>query len=67
MSKYKLGVLKLVTKTEIKSTHQVLKELEKQESKIINWYLVYRILFGLEEEGKIERLKSKAGIFWRKK
>lgn len=67
MSKYKEETLKIISKEEIKSTNQVLEELQKQVKKVINWHMLYRILSDLENDGKIERLKAKAGFFWRKK
>ena len=67
MSKYKELVLELLSKTEIKSTNQILDELQKHEKKIINWHALYRILMDLQTENKVERLQSKAGIFWKKK
>ena len=67
MSKYKEIILVLLSKTDIKSTNQILDELQKKEDKIINWHLLYRVLMELTNENKIERLESKAGFFWRKK
>jgi len=67
MSKYEEDVLKVLSKEEIKSTNQVLTELEKKVNKIINWHMLYRILNDLQNNGKVERLRSKAGFFWRKK
>jgi DNA-binding PadR family transcriptional regulator len=67
MSKYKELILKVVNKDEIKSTNEILKEVEKLSKKVINWHNLYRILRDLEDEDKIERLKAKAGFFWKKK
>ena len=67
MSKYKDSILGIVTKTEIKSTNEILTELQKQEKKVINWHALYRVLMELYDDGNIERLKSKAGFFWKKK
>jgi len=67
MSKYKEMILQVLTKTEIKSTNEVLEELQKKADKVINWHALYRVLMELQAEGKIERLESKAGFFWRKK
>lgn len=67
MSKYKDLVLKVLEKDTIKSTNEVLNDLQKKTKKIINWHLLYRVLADLEKEGKIERLKAKAGFFWKKK
>ena len=52
---------------EIKSTNQILKELETKTGKTINWHNLYRILMELRIKKKVERLQSKAGFFWRKK
>jgi len=67
MSKYKEKVLKTLNENEIKSTNEILKELEKDTKKTINWHALYRVLMELESESKIEKLKAKAGFFWRKK
>jgi len=67
MSKYKDKVLEIISKTEIKSTNEILKELQNKVKKIINWHLLYRVLMELQSEGKIERLQTKAGFFWKRK
>jgi len=66
MSKYEKEVLEILKKDEIKSTNEILKELEKKTNKVINWHLLYRILRDLVELGKAEKLKAKAGFFWKK-
>mgnify|MGYP001561287135 FL=1 len=67
MSKYKEQILKILSRDEIKSTNEILKELEKESKKVINWHALYRVLMDLESENKIERLKAKAGFFWKRK
>ncbi|MBI2667614.1 hypothetical protein HYX17_02480 [Candidatus Woesearchaeota archaeon] len=67
MSKYDKELLDIIKKDQIKSTNEVLKELESKVKKIINWHALYRILMELESQNKIEKLKSKAGFFWRKR
>ncbi len=67
MSKYKEEVLKVLSKSEIKSTNHVLNELEKKVGKVINWHMLHRILRDLEDAGEVEKLKAKAGFFWRRK
>jgi len=67
MSKYKETILSVLSKTEIKSTNEILEEVQKKANKVINWHLLYRVLMDLTNENKIERLESKAGFFWRKK
>ena len=67
MSKYKEQILKILSKDEIKITNEILKELEKESKKVINWHALYRVLMDLESENKIERLKAKAGFFWKRK
>lgn len=67
MSKYKEQIIKILSKEEIKSTNEILKELEKESKKVINWHALYRVLMDLESENKIERLKAKAGFFWKRK
>jgi DNA-binding HxlR family transcriptional regulator len=67
MSKYDEDVLRVLSKDEIKSTNQVLSELEKKVNKVINWHMLHRILRDLEDNGKVEKLKAKAGFFWKKR
>ena len=67
MSKYKEMILSLLSKTEIKSTNETLVELQNKADKVINWHALYRVLMELQAEGKIQRLQSKAGFFWKKK
>lgn len=66
-SKYEPTVLAILSKEEIKSTNQVLKELEKKTGKTVNWHVLYRILMDLEREGKIDKMKANAGFFWKKR
>ena len=67
MSKYKEQILKILSRDEIKSTNEILKDLEGKSKKVINWHALYRVLMDLESENKIERLKAKAGFFWKRK
>ena len=67
MSKYDEVVLKIVSKEEIKSTNEILAELQQKTGKTINWHALYRILMELKDKNKIEKLKSRAGFFWKKK
>ncbi len=46
-------ILQVLSKTEIKSTNEVLEELQKKADKIINWHALYRILMELQLENKI--------------
>ena len=67
MSKHDEMILSILLRNEIKSANQVLEELQKKANKVINWHALYRILMELKSNGKIERLQSKAGFFWKKK
>jgi len=67
MSKHEKNVLEILKKDEIKSTNEILKELENKTGNSINWHLLYRLLRDLAEEKKIEKLKAKAGFFWKKR
>lgn len=60
-------ILTILSKTEIKSTNEILEELQKKADKVINWHALYRVLMELQSENKTERLESKAGFFWKKK
>ena len=67
VSKYENDVWTLLSFQEIKSTNQILEELEARSNKTINWFSVYKILKTLEEDGKVKLLKNKSGLFWIKK
>lgn len=66
-SKYTDAILKIVFKDRIKSTNEILRELEDVTGKKINWYVVHRVLFDLYMEKKVEKLDTKSGFFWRRK
>lgn len=66
-SKYDEIILDLLSKNIIKSTNEVRGELQERTRKSINWHALYRILTELVENGSVEKLRSKAGFFWRKK
>lgn len=66
MSKYNNLVLKVLKKDEMMSTNEILIDLQNKTKKVINWHALYRILMELERKGKIERLKARAGFFWKK-
>lgn len=67
MSKYKELILETLSRTQIKSTNEVLNEVQKKTNKVINWHLLYRVLIELSIKGEIEKLESKAGFFWRRR
>jgi arginine repressor len=66
MSKYNEAVLKILKKEQLKSTNEILKELEELSGKVINWHALYRLLIELAAEGKAEKVQTKAGFFWKK-
>ena len=66
MSKYEKEVVQLLEKN-LKSTNEILGELENKTQKKINWYAIYHILSELEREGKAEKIKLKGGFYWRRK
>jgi len=67
MSKYKKKILEILDKDIIKSTNEILRELEQATKKRINWHHLHRILTDLENDGAVQKLKAKAGFFWKKK
>lgn len=67
MSKYEEPIIKILKKDEIMSTNEVLTELQNKAKKVINWHALYRVLMDLHHLGRIERIKAKAGFFWRKR
>ena len=66
MSKYEKNVLDILKTNRIKSTNEILKELEQKVKKTINWHLLYRLLRDLHENGKVDKLEARAGFFWKK-
>jgi len=67
VSKYRKFVLRVLSDKQIKSTNEMLRELQKLTGKSVNWHIVYRVLAELHAEGKVEKLPAKIGFFWRKK
>lgn len=67
MGKYKNEIYTLLSKDVIKSTNEVLIELQKKAGKSVNWYTADRELQDLWHEGRVEKLQAKAGLFWRRK
>jgi len=67
MSKHEEIVLKVLSKDQMKSTNEILKEVEHISGKTINWHALYRILMELHGEGKVEKIKAKVGFFWKRK
>lgn len=67
MSKYEKIVLSVLSDKKIKSTNEVLKEIEGITGQSVNWHMIYRVLLELSHEGKIEKFEAKVGFFWKKK
>ncbi len=66
MGKYEKLALDVLSKDYIMSTREIALKLEKKTGKTVNWHILYKALSELERNGKAERLKAKAGFFWRK-
>jgi len=60
-------ILKILSDGKMRSTNEVVKEVEEIGGSITNWHMIYRILAELHNDGKIEKLQAKIGFFWRKK
>ena len=67
MGKHEKDILSILSKDTLKSTNEILKDLEKKTKKSINWHYLYRRLLELTVENKAERVETKAGFFWKKK
>jgi hypothetical protein len=67
MSKHTKNVLEILDNNKIKSTNEILSELQKKSKTVVNWHVLYRILMELLQENKAERLNAKSGFYWRKK
>jgi hypothetical protein len=60
-------VMAVLSNKEIKSTNEITKELERLSGQVINWHIVYRVLAELNYEGRVEKLPTKVGFFWRRR
>lgn len=67
MSKYDKAVFDVLSDRKIKSTNEIVKEVEKATGRSVNWHMIYRVLLELSHEGKAEKLEAKVGFFWKKK
>lgn len=67
VGKYNEELLEVLSNSKIKSTNEILKDLEKKIKKKLNWHLLYRYLSELTENGKVEKMNAKAAFFWRRK
>ena len=67
MGKHEKEILGILSKNQLKSTNEILKELEEKSNKSINWHYLYRRLLELTVDNKAERIEAKAGFFWKKK
>ncbi len=67
MSKYDKAVFDVLSDKKIKSTNEVVKEVEKATGRSVNWHMIYRVLLELSHEGKAEKLEAKVGFFWKRK
>ena len=67
MSKYRKIVLDLLSDKEIKSTNEILKDVENLTGQSVNWHMIYRILLELYHEGKVDKFEAKVGFFWKRK
>lgn len=67
MSKYEKIVFGVLSDTVIKSTNEIVKDVEKTTGRSINWHMIYRVLIEMYHQGKIEKFEAKVGFFWKKK
>lgn len=67
VKKWKLEILNLVAERDLKSTTQILHELEKKVKRRINWSDLHRTLSTLKEKNLIKCFECKGGIYWIKK
>lgn len=67
VSKYEDSVWEALDFQEIQSTNEIKLKVEEANNKVISWFSIQKILKEYSEKGKAEILKTKSGIFWRKK
>ncbi|VVB60504.1 Uncharacterised protein [uncultured archaeon] len=67
MSKYEKAVFDVLSDKKIKSTNEIVKEVERNTGRSVNWHMIYRVLLELSHEGKAEKLEAKVGFFWKRK
>jgi len=56
----------MLSDKQIKSTNEILNDLQKLTGKTVNWHIIYRVLAELNNEGRVEKLQAKSGSFGEK-
>ncbi len=67
VKKHREVILNTISEVNIKSTRQVLKEVEKKVGKIINWSDLFRTLKDLSDKNLIKYYETPGGFFWIKR
>ena len=64
VKKHREIILNTISEIKLKSTSEVLKEVERRVKKRINWSELYRTLKDLSDRGLIRQYVCKGGIYW---
>ncbi len=67
VSKYEKSVWEELDFQKIQSTNEIKHKVESKNKKVISWFSIHKILLEYVHQGKAEILKTKNGLFWRKK
>ncbi len=57
-------ILIIISDTKLKSTSEILTELQNRVKKVINWSDLFRTLRDLEDKGLIKKYDTKGGFYW---
>ena len=64
VKKHREIILASVSEIKLKSTSEVLEQVENKVNKKINWSDLYRTLRDLADKGLIKEYSCKGGIYW---
>ena len=64
VKKHREVILNTISESKLKSTSEVLEQVEQKVKKTINWSDLYRTLRDLADKGLIKEFVCKGGIYW---
>ena len=67
VKKHREVILNTISEIKLKSTSEILREVEKKVKKTINWSDLYRTLKDLADKGLIKLYETAGGFYWLKK
>lgn len=67
VKKHREIILNTISEVKLKSTSEILREVENKVKKKINWSDLYRTLRDLADKGLIKVWRTAGGFYWIKK